>query len=88
MSTSRELKTALFYSHSKHSLIFKFVTRSFMERGADVAWLSAFPGEKEVLFPPLTYLQPVSEPLEVEVDLGQGERITYTVITVIPHIGS
>ena len=25
---------------------------------ADISWLSAFPGEKEVLFPPLTYLKP------------------------------
>ena len=27
-------------------------------RTADISWLSAFPGEKEVLFPPLTYLKP------------------------------
>ena len=26
--------------------------------GADVQWLSAFPGEAEILYPPLTYLQP------------------------------
>jgi len=30
----------------------------FHDRGADISWLSAFPGEKEVLFPPLTYLKP------------------------------
>ena len=30
-----------------------------MERGADLTFLSAFPGEKEYLYPPLTYLQPV-----------------------------
>ena len=29
-----------------------------MERGADIAFLSAFPGEAEALFPPLTYLKP------------------------------
>jgi predicted secreted protein len=46
MSTSYLLKTALFYSHSSHSIIFKIVTRSFMERGADLEWISCFPEEK------------------------------------------
>ena len=32
-----------------------------MERGADISFLSAFPGEREYLFPPLTYLQPTSK---------------------------
>lgn len=29
-----------------------------MDRGADIAYLSAFPNEKECLFPALTYLRP------------------------------
>ncbi len=49
MSCSYSLETALFYSQSPHSLILKMVTKSFMERGADVEWLSAFPREKECL---------------------------------------
>ena len=77
-STSRELKTALFYSHSDCSVIFKIVTRSFMERGADVAWLSAFPGEKEVLFPPLTYLSPTGRTQKV------GDR--FTIVEVTPRL--
>jgi len=28
-----------------------------LERGADVQWLSMFPGESETLFPPLTFIQ-------------------------------
>ena len=32
-------------------------TKSFDRRGASVNWLSAFPGEEEILFPPLTLLQ-------------------------------
>jgi hypothetical protein len=32
--------------------------RNFMERGADIAWLSAFPAENEVVFAPLTYILP------------------------------
>jgi hypothetical protein len=49
MSTSYLLKTALVYSHSSHSIIFKIVTRSFMERGADLEWISCFPEEKVCL---------------------------------------
>ena len=33
------------------------MTRNNLERGADVQWLSMFPGESEILFPPLTFLQ-------------------------------
>ena len=32
----------------------------FMTCGVDIAFLSVYPEEKEVLYPPLTYLQPVS----------------------------
>jgi hypothetical protein len=28
-----------------------------MSCGADVSWLSVFPAEKEILYPPLTYLE-------------------------------
>ena len=38
--------------------ILKVRSSGFHDRGADISWLSAFPGEKEVLFPPLTYLKP------------------------------
>jgi hypothetical protein len=47
-----------------------------MSCGADIQWLSMYPEEAEVLFPPLTYLLPVGEPV---VEDG------YTVITVQPH---
>ena len=30
-----------------------------MELGAELDWLSIYPGEKEVLYPPLTYLTPL-----------------------------
>ena len=39
-----------------------------MEQGAPIRWLSAFPGESEYLYPPLTYLKPtgVEETFDVE----------------------
>ena len=32
-----------------------------MDLGAKIDWLSVFPGEAEVLYPPLTYLKPMYE---------------------------
>ena len=40
------------YSASKDALILRLNTSSFMERGADISFLSAFPTEKEVLYTP------------------------------------
>ena len=37
-----------------------------MQRGADLQYLSAFPAEKELLYPPLTFLRPTGETLEYE----------------------
>ena len=59
MSTTADIKLALKYSASNKGLLFRLKTKSAMERGADLSFLSCFPGEKEYLFPPLTYLQPV-----------------------------
>ena len=51
-----------------------------MDRGADIAFLSAFPGEREVLFPPLTYLKPTKR-REV-LKLGEGATCTVVEVTV------
>ena len=58
MSTTSDLNVAVRYCISQQSLIFKIVSTSFMTMGADVQWLSAFPNEAEILYPPLTYLKP------------------------------
>ena len=58
MSTTQDLSVAVRYSLSPYSLLFKLVPDNHMVMGADVQWLSAFAGEKEILYPPLTFLQP------------------------------
>jgi hypothetical protein len=40
-------------------LLFKFETKDFAARGADIAFLSVYPNEREALYPPLTYLRSV-----------------------------
>ena len=60
MSTTTDVSVAISYAIKKDTrsaLLFRFVTRNNLERGADVQWLSMFPGESETLFPPLTFLQ-------------------------------
>ena len=56
MSSTATLRVAIQYSSvSESPLLFKLRTGSFMDRGASVNFLSAFPAEDECLFPPLTY---------------------------------
>jgi serine/threonine protein kinase len=55
MSTTTDVSVAISYAVKKDTrsaLLFRFVTRNNLERGADVQWLSMFPGESETLFPP------------------------------------
>lgn len=59
MSTSENLSTIAGYSLSKCPLLFRIKIESPMDRGANLKWLSTFPDEEEVLYPPLTYLQPL-----------------------------
>lgn len=68
LSTTTALGVAIDFSRSNRSLIFKIVTQNQLQRGADLHWLSVFPTEKEVLFPPLTYMQPTGLSQEVEID--------------------
>ena len=72
MSTTTDISVAIKYCVSpametRTLLLLRFVTRNNLERGADVQWLSMFPGESETLFPPLTFLQTTrTETQEVE----------------------
>ena len=54
MSTTASLKVAMQYSASEKALLLRIRTKNFMVRGPTISFLSAFPGEDEFLFPPLT----------------------------------
>ena len=96
MSTTRDFHVALRYSAGVRTrLLFKVATDGFMERGADVQYLSTFPAEAEFLYPPLTYLKPTGEIERVEVEMNVGlvgmktaSKVTFTVIEVAPHFAS
>lgn len=96
LSTTTDLAVAIKYSASASSVLLKLETSSFMQRGADLAFLSAFPAESEILFPPLTFLEPKSgddgKPQQIEVvdetEGGTRLAVTFHVITVVPHFGT
>lgn len=65
MSTTTSVRVALTYSSgaATSSLILKIATKSFFDRGASMEFVSAFPAELEILFPPL-----VRHPLTARLD--------------------
>ena len=64
-------------------LLMKIITKNNLQRGADLTFLSMFPGEtfSEILFPPLTFVQPTGRVQVIEVK--HGDRVfNLTVIEV------
>ena len=49
MSTTSDLAVAASYSASECALFFKIKTNSFLQRGVDLTFISAFPAEAEYL---------------------------------------
>merc|ERR1712176_1427671 len=56
-TTAAQEVAVLNFALSALPLVFKVVTTSCMTRGADLAFLSVYPCEQEILYPPLTYLR-------------------------------
>jgi hypothetical protein len=86
MSTTTDLRVAVRYSLSRYSLLLRIVAPNFLALGADLQWLSAFPSEAEVLFPPLTFLQPTGRTDSVNALDRDGRQVTFTIIEVTASI--
>lgn len=89
MSTTTDLKVAIEYAlahgkrNTKTALVLKLRTNGFLERGADLQFLSAFPAEKEICYPPLTHLRPTGRQESMTM---QG--VLFQVIEVTPSFSS
>ena len=84
MSTTLDLRVAVRYARGvPHALLFMLRVDSFMQEGADLTFLSAFPQEREFLYPPLTYLSPSGRRHKLTHD---GTR--YTIVELTPHYPS
>ena len=86
MSTTTDPEVAVGYAVRKGmtngSLLMKLKTSNNMQRGAELTWLSVFPGEAETLFPPLTFLQPTGKE---QIMKHKGIKLTILeVTTTIP----
>ena len=66
----------------------QIVVPGFMQLGADLQWLSAFPGEAEILYPPLTYLKPTGKAERFDAESVDGERVSFTVVELQPTLGA
>jgi len=89
MSTTTKLSVAVSYAQSLAPVLLRVRTRSFMSRGADLSWCSAFPAEAEVVYPPLTYLQfDALHTIEVGSDATLGSDATFSIIDAVPHIAT
>ena len=81
MSTTSSLAVAMKYSASRNAVLLRLVTDSFISRGPDISFLSAFPAEREFLFPPLTYLAPTGNVEKIAVG-----GASWDVVDVKPHL--
>ena len=69
------------YDDLSDARMFRIEAENFMSQGASIAFLSVFPNEAEVLYPPLTYWSLIRvEPQQLAKDL------TATVAVVKPNI--
>jgi hypothetical protein len=84
MSTTKNLKVAVQYAASERSVLLRLRTTTFMQRGADLSFPSAFPGEAEVLYPPLTFLKPQGNGIQTLF----VDDATFDVVDVEPHFPS
>ena len=87
MSTTTNISIAVSHAMSPDSLLFMVKVDSFMSIGADIDWLSTFPGEGEFLFPPLTYLKPTGR-VASDISIKKGREVfNFTVVEVKPFMG-
>ena len=81
MSTTSDLDIAIKYGTcSTGSLIFKIQVPDALASGADLEWLSAFPTEAEVLYPPLTFLRPTGRMQSLTSEVS-GAQVTIMEVT-------
>ena len=83
MSATADINVAVRYAISTNSVLLRLAASSFIQSGADISYLSAFPEESEYLYPPLTFLQPSVAHKPVPVRLAEN---TFLVVDVEPHI--
>jgi len=88
MSTSTDLDVICQYARSHVPLIFRLRVDSPMEMGADLSWISLFPHEKEICYPPLTFIKPMFTQRIKDDNEDEATRIKGMVVTLKPSFPS
>ena len=89
MSTTKDLAMAIeFSSEGARSVLLRVRTTGFMNRGAQLGWLSVFPFEVEYLYPPATFLKPLrAKPYDFQIEKRNGsEKKIFQVVDVEPQL--
>lgn len=85
-STTSRLEVAARYASAagkQRALLFRLKSSTFMNMGVDISEFSAFPHEKEYLYPPLTYMHPTGVTHTLVRD-----GVTFDVVEVEPSFPS
>jgi ankyrin repeat protein len=69
MSCTTDMKVALDYSKGDGALVFR-ISVGMIDRGADLRFLSQYPGEREIVMPPRSCLEVRGEPHMMSTDHG------------------
>ena len=86
MSTSVEREVALHYSENRENRVLFEIRVGKTSIGADVSFLSQAPGEKEILYPPFTYLEVLHDsPAKRQQGVHAGVRVITLQLTVNQH---
>ena len=64
----------------EHALIFRILVNTWMQKGANITFLSAFPHEIEYLYPPLTHIEPRKER---RLEPIRHDRTTYDIVECV-----
>ena len=84
MSTTTEREEALKFAEGEGGLLFEIVVTNALHLPLDVSWLSMFPEEHEMLFPPCTYLQVVRRADGAPAVTPPTDECPFTVVQVKP----
>ena len=82
MSVTKDIATATQFALSRGCIVMKIKVSDALSYGADITWLSCYPEQREVVYPPLTFLKPTTGIIKMY-DVGDA---SFAVMEIEPRI--